>query len=126
MPFSITKNTDYSFLENVYLQKSPYLINGKNLEKMREEQPSNPIEFNLAVKDFESGQVYYVLYKKDEANFIALNQSEGEFLVEVVTQDIYYGEESSTITYFNDITFGVLNEQIKSQQQLETEISAVL
>lgn len=126
MPFSITKNTDYSFLENVYLQKSPYLINGKNLEKMREEQPSKPIEFNLAVKDFESGQVYYVLYKKDEANFIALNQSEGDFLVEVVTQDIYYGEESSTITYFKDITFGVLNEQIKSQQQLETEISAVL
>lgn len=39
-----------------------------------------------------------------------------ESLVYIVSQDILFNDELSTITYFKDITFGVLYEQIKAQQ----------
>ena len=41
---------------------------------------------------------------------------EKEYLVYIVTQQIVFNDELSTITYFKDITFGVLYEQIKAQQ----------
>lgn len=44
---------------------------------------------------------------------------EKEYLVYIVTQQIVFNDELSTITYFKDITFGVLYEQIKAQQQLQ-------
>ena len=37
-----------------------------------------------------------------------------ESLVYIVSQDILFNDELSTITYFKDITFGVLYEQIKA------------
>ena len=39
-----------------------------------------------------------------------------ESLVYIVSQEILFNDEVSTITYFKDITFGVLYEQIKAQQ----------
>jgi hypothetical protein len=32
------------------------------------------------------------------------------FLIHIVTQEVLFDEEISTITYFKDITFGVLYE----------------
>jgi hypothetical protein len=37
------------------------------------------------------------------------------YLIYVVTQEVLFNDEISTITYFKDITFGVLYEQIKLQ-----------
>ena len=36
------------------------------------------------------------------------------YLIYIVTQDVIFNEEISTITYFKDITFGVLYEQVKA------------
>ena len=43
-----------------------------------------------------------------------------------MTQEVIFNEEISTITYFKDITFGVLYEQVKAQQSLQTSISSAL
>ena len=43
-----------AFLHSVYLQKSPYIINGKVVEHI-EEQVFHPISFKDAIKGFESG-----------------------------------------------------------------------
>ena len=39
-----------------------------------------------------------------------------DILVQIVTQTIMFNDELSTITYFKDITFGVLYEQIQAKQ----------
>jgi hypothetical protein len=44
------------------------------------------------------------------------SQKKSDFLIYVVNQEILFDEELSTITYFRDITFGVLYEQIKAEQ----------
>ena len=41
------------------------------------------------------------------------------FLIHIVTQEALFNEEISTITYIKDITFGVLYEQVKVQNQLK-------
>ena len=50
----------------------------------------------------------------DERN----NESEvqNENLFYIMSQDILFNDELSTITYFKDITFGLLYEQIKAKQ----------
>ena len=58
----------------------------------------------------------------DRVAMARANQEEGkeekdapkENLVYIVSQDILFNDELSTITYFKDITFGVLYEQIKA------------
>ena len=40
------------------------------------------------------------------------------YFIYIVTQEVLFNDEISTITYFKDITFGVLYEQIKLQNQL--------
>jgi hypothetical protein len=47
-------------------------------------------------------------------------------LIYIVTQDVLFDEEISTITYFKDITFGVLYEQMKAKQYLQSIISNTL
>ena len=114
-----------------------------------EDQPFLPIQFKDAIKDFESGQVYSVLTKDEYGNFNVLSQqvefsfaervqkqlenkdikpefTENGFLIYIVTQEVLFNEEISTITYFKDITFGVLYEQVKAQRSLETAISRAL
>ena len=44
--------------------------------------------------------------------------TEDGFLIYIITQEVIFNEELSTITYFKDITFGVLYEQVKAQQSL--------
>jgi hypothetical protein len=127
---------DIYFLNYIYLQKSPYKINGKFVEQIRE-QIFLPIKFIDAIKDFESGQVYSVLTKDENGNFNVLNQNadysfaervanllsnnkqtvenvESGYLIYIVTQEVVFNEEISKITYFKDITFGVLYEQVKA------------
>lgn len=101
--------------------------------KQIEDQPFLPIEFIDAIKEFESGQVYSVLTKDDGGSFNVLSQqaefsfaervqnqiekkalkkenTDNGFLIYIVTQEVLFNEEISTITFFKDITFGVLYE----------------
>jgi hypothetical protein len=80
--------------------------------------------------------VYSVLAKDDEGSFSTLSKykdfsfaervidqmvegpkkrEEAGFLIYVITQEVLFNDEISTITYFKDITFGILYEQIKVQ-----------
>ena len=90
-----------------------------------------------AIKSFQNGQVYSVLSKDSQGNFHPLNKQKeytfaervalasdetqsnesdtDPFLINVVTQEVLFNEEISTVTYIKDITFGVLYEQIKVQ-----------
>lgn len=102
-----------------------------------------------AMKDFESGQVYRIMTKDQQGGFKCLRNSSMDFadrvalarddeernsksealnesLFYITSQDILFNDELSTITYFKDITFGVLYEQIKAQQQLQNMITNTL
>ena len=48
------KDDQNAFLSHVFLQKSPYVINGKVVEQI-EDQVFDPVCFVDAIKDFESG-----------------------------------------------------------------------
>ena len=43
------------------------------------------------------------------------SEFDGGYLVYIVSQEVLFDDELSTITYFKDITFGVLYEQIKAK-----------
>ena len=55
-----------------------------------------------------------------------LEKTEDGYMVYIVNQEVIFNEEISTITYFKDITFGVLYEQVKAQQSLQNAISTAL
>jgi hypothetical protein len=40
--------------------------------------------------------------------------TENGYLIYIVSQEVIFNEEISTVTYFKDITFGVLYEQVKA------------
>ena len=40
--------------------------------------------------------------------------TENGYLIYIVSQEVIFNEEISTATYFKDITFGVLYEQVKA------------
>ena len=61
----------------------------------------------------------------DDANQDKAIEGAG-YLIYIVTQEALFNDEISTITYFKDITFGVLYEQIKLQNQLQTMMSSTL
>jgi|TARA_B110000305_G_scaffold222610_1_gene266395 hypothetical protein len=44
------------------------------------------------------------------------SEAQNENLFYIMSQDILFNDELSTITYFKDITFGLLYEQIKAKQ----------
>ena len=44
------------------------------------------------------------------------SEAQNENLFYIMSQDILFNDELSTITYFKDITFGLLFEQIKAKQ----------
>jgi hypothetical protein len=50
----------------------------------------------------------------DERN--SESEAQNENLFYIMSQDILFNDELSTITYFKDITFGLLYEQIKAKQ----------
>ena len=50
----------------------------------------------------------------DERN--SESEAHNENLFYIMSQDILFNDELSTITYFKDITFGLLYEQIKAKQ----------
>ena len=135
----LEENVD-DLLQNMYLQKTPYKIINRHVEH-GDEPSMSPIKLIDSVKDFQSGQVYRVLgqdskgkfrcHKSDNPSEFAdkvakANKEElgdeKEYLVYIENQQIVFNDELSTITYFKDITFGVLYEQIKAQQQLQSII----
>jgi hypothetical protein len=97
------------------------------------------IAFFDAIKEFENGQVYSVFTKDQDGNFKEEINSHSDFsfaervnnhlkkssfnsldekngrLVYVENQEVLFNEEISTVTYFKDITFGVLYERIKAE-----------
>jgi hypothetical protein len=46
------------------------------------------------------------------------NEEDEDYLVYTVSQEVLFDEELSTITYFKDITFGFLYEQVKAKSFL--------
>ena len=97
---------------------------------------------------FETGQVYSVLIQEESGCFYCLGRKknvafadmvaksknkEGDqlkdqniLLVYVVTQEVLYNDEPSTITYFRDITFGILFEQMTTKMEMQAKISKIL
>jgi hypothetical protein len=74
------------------------------------------------IYQFSSGQVYEVLFKDYLGNFVSPKrtneQNKDKFLVYIINQEAIFNDEKVTITFFKDITFGVLYEQIKAREKL--------
>ena len=55
-------------------------------------------------------------------NFVSPKRTNEEkkdkFLVYIINQEAVFNDEKVTITFFKDITFGVLYEQIKAREKL--------
>jgi hypothetical protein len=142
-------NDEFGFLRNVYLQKSEYKINDEKYVEQIEEQEFRPMLFKEAIKVMQSGQVYSVLTKDEQGAFAVLskkaeqtfaervtnhlsgkrnfnNNVQDGYLIYVINQEVIFNEEISMITFFKDITFGVLYEQVKAQQQLQNAISSAI
>ena len=92
-----------------------------------------PVTLYDCITKFESGQVYEVLYKDTRGNFISnvklLNDvgdkdthvkegREKRFLIYIIQREVKFNDEAHIMTFFKDITFGVLYEQIKAQEEL--------
>ena len=110
-------------------------INKDSVEK-GEDIIYQPLSLIDSIRSFQDGQVYKVLTKDKNgllvslqheketpfaervANHLKGSQKKSDFLIYLVNQEILFDEELSTITYFRDITFGVLYEQIKAEQQV--------
>ena len=147
---SVGSESENFDVQDIFLQKQPYKIVDQVVEH-GEEQSYAPIQFKTALQNFESGQVYRVLKQNEDgelscnsdnsmtfADRVNLNKTKGdqerkgstektnEHLVYIVQQEILFNDEVSTITYFKDITFGVLYEQIKAKQQLQNMITNTL
>jgi hypothetical protein len=143
------ENDEFSFLKNVYLQKSPYKINDQKYVEQIEEQEFCPVLFKEAIKGMHSGQVYSVLTKDEQGAFAVLskkaeetfaervtnhlsgkrnfnNNVQDSYLIYVINQEVIFNEEIAMISFFKDITFGVLYEQVKAQQQLQNAISSAI
>lgn len=63
---------DISFLDNVFLQKTTYRIQGKFVEQT-DDIVHKPLSFNESIKVFETGQVYRVLTRDSDGHFQTLN-----------------------------------------------------
>ena len=71
----------------MYLQKSPYKINGKFVEQIQE-QIFKPVLLVDALKEFESGQVYSVMTKDDQGEFSILSKEYQPSFAEKVENEI--------------------------------------
>ena len=80
------------------------------------------------IQNFESGQVYEIVYKDSlTGNFISSNEIASKlsrsnlphpchkFLIYIINKQVFINDELHTLTIIKDITFGVLYEQIKAQ-----------
>ena len=153
---SIIKWND-RLLENRYLQKTSYQIISGMLTQKENYVIEAPQDIESSIQNFETGQVYEVLYKDQLGNFqpfVRTNQIQAaikkdddnefdnmdfdqdkneesgnesaqqtKFLIYIVNQPLNFNEEAVTITFFKDITFGVLYEQIKAQDELQSVIT---
>ena len=83
-----------------------------------------------SLQKFESGQVYEVVFKNIQGDFLSFHQSKKnntqkhsrinqmmnqdeeypKFLIYIVNQQVKINDEPQTLTFFKDITFGVLYE----------------
>jgi len=43
-------------------------------------------------------------------------------LIHIVTQDALYNDEACTITYFKDITFGILYDQMTARMKMQSRV----
>lgn len=67
---------DQTFLDNIFLQKTTYCINGRNVEQS-DDKYYEPVSFIDSIEVFQSGQVYRVLTRDLDGNFSSLNQKKG-------------------------------------------------
>ena len=85
---------------------------------------------------FQSGQVYEIVYKDMfTGKFISsdeLHDRQGtsdkhhKFLIYITSKQVYINDELHTLTIIKDITFGVLFEQLKAQQNLRSIVKTTL
>ena len=92
-------------------------------------------------QSFESGQVYEVVFKDIRGDFVSYDQlvsknkqvpkllkqvEDSKFLIYIVNQQVKINDLQQTLTFFKDITFGVLYEQIKAKEQLKNMLDNTL
>ena len=92
-----------------------------------------PLNFFRSIRQFENGQVYEVLLKNNEGEFVSYDRifNEGspnkkKFLIYIVTQELFYNDHFQHIAYIKDVTFGVLYEQIRAQDHLQNMLNNAL
>ena len=94
-----------------------------------------PLNFFRSIRQFENGRVYEVLLKNNEGEFVSYEQifqsndnvkSKKKFLICIVTQELFYNDHYQHIAYIKDVTFGVLYEQIRAQDYLQTMLNNAL
>lgn len=86
-------------------------------------QDENSLDFSKrfyqAIKEFQSGSVYKVQKHTKSDN---PTNEEKIFLIHIIKQQIIYNDEPHEIAYIKDVTFGVLYEQSKAQDYLQSMI----
>ena len=91
------------------------------------------------ISNFESGQVYEIVYKDSFTGTFLTNdqliksrdpaslpENCKKFLIYIISKQVFINDELHTLTIFKDITFGVLYEQIKAQQNLRSIVNTTL
>ena len=70
----------------------------------------SPISIYDTIPKFENGQVYKVLKKNTVGDFIAFKQNKikDQVLICIMSQDTIFNDQPQTLTFFKDITFGVV------------------
>jgi hypothetical protein len=96
-------------LDNIYMQKTCYNINTQSDIEQNSEIVEKPMSLLQSISNFESGKVYEVKHK----NCHILSKSDSyhkKLLIYIITKQVRIDDEIHIITFFKDITFGILYE----------------
>ena len=66
-----------------------------------------------SISKFQSGQVFEIVYRDLERGGFTSNES-SKSLIYIINKLVYINDKQHVLTFFKDITFGVLYEQIKA------------
>ena len=115
-------------LSKVYLRKTEYQIIDQKVKQQKAVSIGQPESIIKQIQDFESGQVYEIVFKNEfTGHFISNDELAGnKFLIYILSKVVFLNDEAHTLTFIKDITFGVLYEQIKAQQELRSTVNTTL
>ena len=132
-------------MDEIFLKKTCYQIKDNRVEQ-KIQPVGQPKSLIKSINLFETGQVYEVIFRDAISGFFVThdqminhhknwkNQSKIKlndeqkvtFLISIVNKQLMINGEKHTLTFFKDITFGVLYDQIKSQEELKNMINNTL